>query len=118
RTPLAKVRAEAELALRHERSDSDYREALQRVLHGADQMEKIIDTLLVVARQETGPQYGTADARETAVRAAESCAEIAASQGVEIEVSSAGLAIRVATDSDLVERILVPVIENACRYGR
>jgi two-component system, OmpR family, sensor kinase len=118
RTPLAGVRAEAELALRHERSGAGYREALQRVLSGADQMERIIDTLLVVARQEAGSNYGTADAAETALRATESCAEIAASLGIEIAVSSAGPPVRVATDSDLAERILVPVIENACRYGR
>jgi two-component system OmpR family sensor kinase len=118
RTPLAKVRVEAELALRHERSGRGYREALQHVLGGADQMERIIDTLLVVAREEAGSHHGIADANQTALRAAETCTEIAASLGVEIAVSSSGPPLRVAADSDLVERILVPVIENACRYGR
>jgi two-component system OmpR family sensor kinase len=118
RTPLAKVRAEADLALRHERSGRGYREALQRVLQGADQMERIIDTLLVVAREEAGSNYGTADANQTALQAAETCSEIATSRGIEIAVSSSATPLRVAADSDLVERILVPVIENACRYGR
>ena len=117
RTPLAKVRAEAELALRHERSDESYREALSHVLAGADQMERIIDTMLVVARQEASVGHGTADAGEAALRAAESCAEFARTQGMEIDVSSPDRLARVASDSDLVERILVPVIENACRYG-
>jgi signal transduction histidine kinase len=118
RTPLAKVRAEAELALRHQRSDENYREALRRVLAGADQMERIIDTLLVVAREEAGVRRGVVDAQEAAARAAESCAASAASRGIEIGVSSAGPPARVAGGSDLVERILVPVIENACRYGQ
>jgi two-component system, OmpR family, sensor kinase len=118
RTPLAKVRAEAELALRHERSDESYRQALRRVLAGADQMERIIDTLLAVAREEASSRHGTADAAEAALRAAESCSDAARSRGIEIEVASAGAAGRVATESDLVERILVPVIENACRYGK
>jgi two-component system OmpR family sensor kinase len=118
RTPLTKVRAEAELALRHQRSTDGYREALRRVLDGADQMERIIDTLLVVAREEASAHHGTADAREAASRAVESCADIAASRGIEIELSSGGSPARVASDSDLVERILVPVIENACRYGQ
>jgi two-component system, OmpR family, sensor kinase len=118
RTPLARVRAEAELALRHERSDEGYRESLRRVLAGADQMERIIQTLLVVAREEASARHGTADADEAACRAAESCAGVAAAQGVEIDVSGGAPLRRVASDSDLVERILVPVIENACRYGR
>jgi signal transduction histidine kinase len=118
RTPLARVRAEAELALRHERSDEGYREALRRVLAGADQMERIMETLLVVAREEASTRHGTADADEAAARAAESCAGMAAAQGVKIDVSGGAPLRRVASDSDLVERILVPVIENACRYGR
>jgi signal transduction histidine kinase len=118
RTPLARVRAEADLALRQQRSDESYREALRRVLAGADQMERIIETMLVVAREEASARRGTADAAEAAFRAAESCAGVAAAQGVEIDVSGGGTMRRVASDSDLVERILVPVIENACRYGR
>lgn len=117
RTPLAKVRAEAELALRHKRDDESYRKALRRVLGGADQMARIIDTLLAVAREEAGEHRGTADAVEAATRAVESCADAAQSRGVEIEVLHPSYLRRVATDSDLVERILVPVIENACRYG-
>jgi signal transduction histidine kinase len=118
RTPLAKVRAEAELALRHPRSDESYRESLRRVLAGADQMEQIVATLLAVAREEGSSRRGTADAQEAAVRAAASCADLAESRDVRIEVGNAGRSARVATDPDLVERILVPVIENACRYGR
>jgi signal transduction histidine kinase len=118
RTPLARVRAEAELALRHERSEEGYREALGHVLDGADQMERIIETLLVVAREESSMRHGTADAGEAASRAAKSCAGLARARGVEIEVSKRQPLRPVAGDSDLVERILVPVIENACRYGR
>lgn len=118
RTPLARVRAEAELALRHERTEDGYREALGHVLDGADQMERIIQTLMVVAREEASARHGTADAGEAASRAVESCANVARERGVEVEVVSREPLRRIASDSDLVERILVPVIENACRYGR
>jgi signal transduction histidine kinase len=121
RTPLARVRAEAELALRHERSPSSYREALLHVLAGADEMERIIDTLLALAREESEQAAGrrsTADALEAASRAAESCARLADARGIEVLVPGPELPVRVACDSDLVERILAPVIENACRYGQ
>ena len=118
RTPLARIHAEAELALRHERSDETYREALRRVIAGADQMDRIIETMLVVAREEAPTRHGTADAGEAAIRAVESCADMAAARGVEIDLATGGPLRRVASDPDLVERILVPVIENACHYGR
>jgi signal transduction histidine kinase len=117
RTPLTKVRAEAELALRQERSGDSYRKALRHVVSAADQMERIMDTLLVVARKEASGGHGTADAQQAAHRAAESCGDLAASRGIEIDISSAGDPARVAGDSDLIERILAPVIENGCRYG-
>src|SRR4029079_1450309 len=87
------------------------------VVAGADQMERIIDTMLVVARNEADARHGFTDAAQAASRAAESCAALAKSRGIEIEVTDSGPPARVAGDSDLVERILVPVIENACRYG-
>ena len=52
RTPLTKVRAEAELALRQERSGDSYREALRQVVSAADQMERIMDTLLSATASE------------------------------------------------------------------
>ena len=118
RTPLTKVRAEAELALRQERSGDSYREALRHVVSAADQMERIMETLLVAAREEVSGRHGTADAQQVARLAAESCGDLASSRGIEIDVSDAGDSARVAGDSDLIERILVPVIENGCRYGR
>src|SRR5690242_3427847 len=118
RTPLARIHAEAELALRHERSDETYREALRRVIAGADQMDRIIETMLEIGRGSCRERHGTADAGEAVLRAVESCADVAAAQGVEIDLADGTPLRRVASDSDLVERILVPVIENACRYGR
>jgi signal transduction histidine kinase len=81
-------------------------------------MERIIDTLLVAAREEASTRPGTADAQEAVSRAVQSCADLAASRGIEIELSSAGPPARVAGEPGLVERILAPVLENACRYGQ
>src|SRR3954454_22328247 len=49
RTPLAGVRAEAELALHAGRSDAELRAALETVLAGTDRMAAVIDTLLAAA---------------------------------------------------------------------
>ncbi|MDX6494173.1 MAG: hypothetical protein QOE17_159, partial [Gaiellales bacterium] len=49
-------------------------------------------------------------------RAAAHCRRLAADRGIELTVS--GSAARVAVDVDLGERILQPLIENACRFAR
>jgi len=52
RTPLALIRANAEIALRRQRSDSDYREALKRILATSEETSELIEQLLMVARAD------------------------------------------------------------------
>src|SRR5207237_6496387 len=63
RTPLAKLTAEAELALRRPRAPEAYRDAIMSILGGAQQIERIVETLIAAARQEGGPR-GVADASD------------------------------------------------------
>ena len=117
RTPLAKLIAEAELSLRRNRSEDDYRAALSVVLANALQLATIVDTLVSAARHESEPS-GVADAARAARRAAASCSELAAERSVELTVADPPRALRVGVDLDFAERILHPVLENACLYGR
>jgi signal transduction histidine kinase len=118
RTPLAKLIAEAELALRRNRSENDYRAALSVVLANAEQLASIVDTLVSAARHESEPSRGVADAADAARRAADSCSELAEERAVELTVAEPPAALRVGVDLDFAERILHPVLENACLYGR
>jgi signal transduction histidine kinase len=113
RTPLAKVMAEAELALRRERSASEYRESLDVVLRNAQQIERIVETLINAARQAAQPQ-GVANALDVAESAVAACGPT----GLAIDVLDGNPNLRVGVDRDLAEGILRPVVENACRYGR
>ena len=117
RTPLAKLIAEAELALRRNRSEDDYRAALSVVLANAQQLARIADTLVSAARSERGAS-GVADAARAARMAAESCSELAAERSVELTIADSPRALRIGVDLDFAERILHPVLENACLYGR
>lgn len=116
RTPLAKLIAEAELTLRRHRSEDEYREALEAVLANARQLTRIVETLLAAAQQEAGPT-GVAAAGDIAQAAAEACRPLATQHGVQLDVRDGASALRVGLDLDLAERILHPVVENACRYG-
>ena len=117
RTPLAKLMAEAELALRRERSESDYRESLQAVLLNAQQIERIVETLVAAAQHDAQPQ-GVADAFDVAEAVVTAHSHDASSRGVELELMHSNDNVRVGVDQDLAERILHPVVENALRYGR
>lgn len=117
RTPLASVIAESQLALRHPRPEEEQRAGYERVLSSAQQMSRTLDTLVSAARLELQRPRGTGDAAAAANTAARGCTPIATERGIKLEVASAQSAIRVGVDEDVAERVLAPLIENACRYG-
>ncbi|HEV7460122.1 MAG TPA: HAMP domain-containing sensor histidine kinase [Solirubrobacteraceae bacterium] len=116
RTPLSRLSARAELALRHPRDEPGYRESLTAILEDAAQMTRAVDALVAAARSEAGPR-GTSDARAAADRAVSTCAPLAERRNVALELDAPAAGPRVGVDADLIERILSPLVENACRYG-
>jgi two-component system, OmpR family, sensor kinase len=117
RTPLARVLAESELALRRRRTPNEYEDALELIHRNADQLARTIDALVAAARYEAGGERGTADAHTVAADAARACSGLTADGRLELEVVRPPRALRVGVDADLAERIIQPVLENACRYG-
>jgi len=103
RTPLAGVRAEAELALRSGKAE---RAALEAVLAGTERMETVIGTLLATARSDH--VRGSSDAVAAARRAAEAHG---ASVHTQIEPLTVG------AGEDVVAGALQPLLENAARHG-
>jgi signal transduction histidine kinase len=116
RTPLSRLSARAELALRHPRDEPGYREALTSILDDAAQMTRAVDALVAAARTEASPR-GTSDARQAADRAVSTCAPLAERRHVSLELDAPAPGPRVGVDADLIERILNPLVENACQYG-
>jgi two-component system, OmpR family, sensor kinase len=118
RTPLAAIVAESELALRRHRGEEEYKQALEQIVSRAAQMQSTLETLLAAARAESLRDRGTAEATQVARDAITSCRDAAAAGGVDLELSAPEDSLRVDVDIQTAERILVPLIENACRYGR
>src|SRR5690242_7204169 len=114
RTPLARVLAESELALRRERTPSEYRETLELVHRNADQLARTVDALVAAARYEAGGERGTADAHAVASEAAQACSSLTSKRQLELHVLRPARTLRVGIDADLAERIIQPVLENAC----
>jgi two-component system OmpR family sensor kinase len=117
RTPLARVMAESELALRRDRSPDEYRSALELINRNAAQLTRTIDALMAAARHESGAERGTADAYTVAAQAVAGCLDLATQRDLSLTVHSPATPLRVGVDVELGERILQPLIDNACRYG-
>jgi two-component system OmpR family sensor kinase len=118
RTPLAKLRAETELALARQRSAGELREALEAVLAYTDRMTSVVNTLMAAAESEADPHTGTVDARAAVEAAIASCKESAAERGMSLTPDSSDEPIEVDADPDLTVALLVPLISNGVRYGR
>jgi len=118
RTPLANVIAESQFALRHAREDDEYRAGFEQVLQSASRMNRTLETLLSAARAELDPQRSTSDAADGARAAVEASAAPAAERGIELLLELPATPARVAAEAEVVERILAPLLENACRHAR
>jgi signal transduction histidine kinase len=117
RTPLAAVSAEAELALARERRGDEYRAALEVIRTRATQLERTLEALLAAARAESGAASGTSDAMQVAEQAKEACETLAREREISIRVTPPRTPVRIGAQADAAERVLTPLLENACRYG-
>ncbi|MEQ9337545.1 MAG: histidine kinase dimerization/phospho-acceptor domain-containing protein, partial [Miltoncostaeaceae bacterium] len=117
RTPLAQIRAEVDLALRRPRDGADYRGSLGQIAEGADRLEHTIETLLEAARARGDSARGVSPAGELAGEAVRACRRLAVDRGVALRIIPAADGITAGVDRALGVRVLVPVIENACRHA-
>lgn len=118
RTPLAQIRAEVDLALRRRRSSEEYERALEEIGASADRIGATIETLLATARQDVQAPRGTADVAEAAGRVAGALTPLAGERRLVVRVDPSVESPRAGLEPEIIERILHPVIENACRHGR
>lgn len=117
RTPLANIAAQAQFALKHTTQDPDGRRALEQVRDSADQMSRTLDTLIAAARAELDPQHATSDAIAGVRAATAASTPLAAQRGITTALENPDGGVRVASEQALVERMLVPVLENAYRHA-
>jgi two-component system, OmpR family, sensor kinase len=117
RTPLAQIQAEVDLALRRDREPSEYRRALEEIRASAERIGATIETLLATARQDARMPRGTGDVAEAATRVVGALGLLADGRRVVVRVDPSIESPRAGVEPEVIERILQPVIENACRHG-
>jgi signal transduction histidine kinase len=116
RTPLTRMRAQAQLAL-DDAVTGEQRDAWAAVLRSGDEMAQTLDALLAGARAEARSRPGITDARTAARVVAERFRPIAAERGVAIVVEDGPGPLPAGVDPDLLEHLLQPLVDNACRYA-
>ena len=117
RTPLAGVRAEAELAIQRGAGDAAARESFDRILAGTRRMSSVIETLLNSARIDSGAAAGSCDPVPAARDAIAIVSDSARANGVALEVTSAAPATTVDAGREVVSQALHPLLENAIRHA-
>jgi heavy metal sensor kinase len=118
RTPVALIRATAEVALSRERPAGDYRQALADVLEHAERMTDLVGDLLLLARADAGveaPETGPVDLDQIATAAARQAEAAAVQHGLAIEVE-ADEAGEVQGRADALARLCAILIDNALKY--
>ena len=118
RTPLARIVAEIELLQRRERSREDRREAYAVVERSAEQMSAILETLMAAARAEAQPHAGRSEVGRVLEEIGAGWEPTLAERHLELEVQRPSAPLMAGVQSEVVERIVAPLLDNARRYAR
>ncbi|MCZ8375021.1 MAG: ATP-binding protein [Beijerinckiaceae bacterium] len=120
RTPLTRLRNGAEEALRKAGTLEESREGLLRAIEESDQLIRIFDALLMIARAETGNlATSLQDLRldEALSGLAELYEPLAEEAGLPLRVSiEPGLTLR--ANRELLGRAVANLLDNALKYGQ
>jgi len=118
RTPLARIVAEVELLQRRDRPPEDRREAYDLIARSAEQMSDILETLMAAARAEAQIGLGRSEVGEVLARVADTWQPSLAARHLALEVQPPQAPAIAGVDSEVVERIVAPLLDNAGRYAR
>ncbi|MCB1539310.1 MAG: HAMP domain-containing histidine kinase [Rhodoblastus sp.] len=118
RTPLTRLRNNADAALRQTGDRAALQETLDRVIAEADGLMRIFDALLTIARAESGsgPKMETLDVSRIAEDVAELYEAAAEERGVAFAFAiEPGLVVR--GNRELLAQTLANLLDNGLKYG-
>lgn len=120
KTPLTRLRNRVEAALREDPSEEGYRAALEATIDESDQLIRLFNALLRIARIEAGsPDEGMVllDAGEIAREVGELYEPAAEEEGMAFQLEIDGTAPLLGS-RELIAQALANLIDNALKYGR
>ncbi|MCX5745030.1 MAG: ATP-binding protein [Proteobacteria bacterium] len=121
RTPLAGIRATIEVALDRDRPTERYRTALTDVLAIAGQTERLVETMLSLARLDAGPSSSSSSSSSSVIavdalirEVVEPWAQALTARGVELDTCLP--AVTITCDREKLRLVLGNLVENAVTY--
>ena len=119
KTPLTRLRVKADEALRHAKTPDELRAALEATIEESDNLIRVFNALLMIARLEAGnarEAMADFDAAEVARGVAELYEAAAEEAGLALETSiEPDLAVR--GSRELLGQAVANLIDNAVKYG-
>ncbi len=118
KTPLTRIKARLEGALRAGTS-ADYREALEKTVEDADRLLQTFNSLLSIARAESGQSRGglaPIDARTILADVAELYEPMVEEQGGALTIA-APEGLEILADRQLLSQAVSNLVDNALKYG-
>jgi heavy metal sensor kinase len=119
RTPLSLIRTHAELALRRTRAEAEYRESLTRILNLSEETTRLVETLLMLARADSGAanlHMVELDLLPVLEKTAQQVAVLAQSKNVSFSSVLCDGPLYLRGDSAALETLLRAILDNAVKY--
>lgn len=118
RTPLARIMAETELVRSRPRGPAELAAAHEVIASSADQMNRILETLLAAARSDADGLPGRCEVQPVLHRTVSTIRSSAPPAAPAILLAAERHPLVAGVDGNVLERILAPILENAVRYAR
>jgi heavy metal sensor kinase len=119
RTPVSVIRTNAEVALRKPRSESEYRDALQQILEQSEEVSRLIEQLLDLARADSGAAALSkvrTDLRDPFGKAARYARILASAKQLQVADRLPVSPLWVQGDPAALERLFLILFDNAVKY--
>jgi heavy metal sensor kinase len=119
RTPIALIRATAEVTLRRERSPATYRDALRQIIAESDRTTRLVEDLLLLARADAGLPAMPLDRVALAPLVRDVCEQgqiLADERQLEISAEVPEQPVYVDANDPALRRLLMLLVHNAVKY--
>jgi signal transduction histidine kinase len=120
KTPLTRLRNQAEAALRDSATEQSREKALETVIAESDRLIRTFNALLMIARVEAGAPSGVLspiDVSEIVADVAELYTPVAEDAGVEV-TTAIEESVTIKANRELIGQAMVNLLENAVKYAR
>ncbi len=120
RTPVAVIRATAEITLRRSRTQEEYRRALTTILETSVDTSELLENLLTLARADAGAagmEMRRLDLAAHVQKARERAALLGLDRALDVTATTPPEPVWVKADAIAVDRLLLILLDNAVKYS-